>query len=180
MLTTPDPSHKPGSLLDMFRERKDAKITDSTDSSGVASAERRPSLSGSGDDDIVKTVMRKLQKSSSPHVMVVDSPQKGKHRPPDEREVLTSSADASNEGPRQEQEAPPNIFFQNARYSGMAPSPDRMPAHQLLPSTIYFFVRVPDTDAVSLIKPLAPHIVAKMHQAKVVEGRKVQVQQRTR
>ena len=110
-----------------------------------------------------QSLLRKLKEKQT---HLVDPPMQGKDVPPKDEEsdgILKSSLD--------EPEAPPNIFFQNARYSGMAPSPDRLPAHQRLPSTIYFFVRVTDTDAVSLVKPLASHIVAKMHRATVVEGR---------
>ena len=65
----------------------------------------------------------------------------------------------------------PNIFFQNARFSGAAPSPDRLPAYQQLPSTIYFFVRVSDSDGqVSLVKPLREGIKEMVHKATALPG----------
>ncbi|KOO30272.1 hypothetical protein Ctob_005088 [Chrysochromulina tobinii] len=80
--------------------------------------------------------------------------------------------DAFSEGEGEEQkEGEPNIFFQNARFSGRAPSPERLPAYQRLPSTIYFFVRVSDQDGqVSLVKPLSERIKEKMHKATALPG----------
>ena len=64
----------------------------------------------------------------------------------------------------------PNIFFQNARYSSFAPSPDNLPKHHQLPGTIYFFIRVSDVAPVSLTKPLPPHVVEIVQQASTIRG----------
>ena len=65
----------------------------------------------------------------------------------------------------------PNIFFQNARISGKAPSPERLPVSQQLPKSIWFFVRVSSQDGqVSLVKPLPERIKKMMHHAKIEPG----------
>ena len=87
--------------------------------------------------------------------------------------VASSSEDAAMGGDAGEElvlEGEPNIFFQNARFSGRAPTPDRLRAHQQLPSKIYFFVRVTDANPVSLVKPLPAAIRARLQLAIAVEG----------
>lgn len=65
----------------------------------------------------------------------------------------------------------PNIFFQNARISGKAPSPERLPVSQQLPKSIWFFVRVSSQDGqVSLVKPLPERIKKMMHHATIRPG----------
>jgi len=66
----------------------------------------------------------------------------------------------------------PNIIFQNARISWMAPPPERLPPSQWLPRVIYFFVRVSSQDGhVSLVKPLPERIKKLMHHATIQPGR---------
>jgi hypothetical protein len=65
----------------------------------------------------------------------------------------------------------PNIFFQNARFSGKAPSPERLPVSQRLPKSIWYFVRVSRQDGhVSLVKPLPERIKKMMHLATIRPG----------
>ena len=65
----------------------------------------------------------------------------------------------------------PNIFFQNARFSGKAPPPERLPVSQRLPKSIWFFVRVSSQDGqVSLVKPLPERIKKMMHLATIRPG----------
>jgi len=64
----------------------------------------------------------------------------------------------------------PNIFFQNARYSGFAPTPEGMPRHHQLPTFIYFFIRVSDVAPVPLTKPLPDNVKDLIQLAKTVRG----------
>ena len=64
----------------------------------------------------------------------------------------------------------PNIFFQNARYSGFAPSPESLPRHHQLPAHIYFYIRLTDVAAPSLTRPLPEHFVSFIQEAKTIRG----------
>ena len=64
----------------------------------------------------------------------------------------------------------PNIFFQNARFSGMAPKPQSIPKHQQLPSSIYFFIRTTDTAPFHAHKALPDAVKHVMVEAKTVKG----------
>lgn len=64
----------------------------------------------------------------------------------------------------------PNIFFQNARYSGFAPAPKSLPEHQQLPPTIYFYLRSTDFNPIPVHKKLPDKVVELIVEAKTIKG----------
>ena len=62
----------------------------------------------------------------------------------------------------------PNIFFQNARYSGMAPAPASLPKHQQLPNSIFFYLRATDVAPLDAYKRLPDAVREIIVEAKVV------------
>ena len=97
------------------------------------------------------------------------SPEEKKKSPSPEEKKKSPSPEEKMKSPSPE--IVPNIFFQNARFSGKAPSPERLPVSQRLPKSIWFFVRVSRQDGhVSLVKPLPERIKKMMHHATIRPG----------